>query len=136
MGRYDGYEAIRFERLGDVLRVTLANPRNPLNAVDGEMHAELMRLFDDLRGERDARAVVLTGHTHHGRAFLGLDELKIVAPVACGDTIRAQVTVESVRLSDSREGHGVMTLRHRVINQDDAEVMSYKTARLMECRPA
>jgi itaconyl-CoA hydratase len=79
---------------------------------------------------------VLTGHTHHGRAFLGLDELRIVAPVAVGDTIRAQVTVESLRPSASRPGHGVMTLRHRVLNQDDAEVMSYKTVRLMECRPA
>jgi acyl dehydratase len=79
---------------------------------------------------------VLTGHTRHGRAFLGLDELRIVAPVACGDTIRAQVTVEAVRPSSSREGHGVMTLRHRVLNQDDAEVMSYKTVRLMERRPA
>ena len=79
---------------------------------------------------------VLTGHTHHGRAFLGLDELRIVAPVAVGDTIRAQVTVESLRPSVSRPGHGVMTLRHRVLNQDDAEVMSYTTARLMECRPA
>jgi enoyl-CoA hydratase len=66
MGSYEGYEAIRFERIGDVLLVTLANPRNPLNAVDGEMHAELMRLFDDLRAEREARAVVLTGS---GRAF-------------------------------------------------------------------
>jgi acyl dehydratase len=79
---------------------------------------------------------VLTGHTHHGRAFLGLEELKIVAPVACGDTIRAEVTVESVRASGSHEGHGVMTLRHRVLNQEDVEVMSYKTARLIECRPA
>jgi enoyl-CoA hydratase len=66
MGRYEGYESIRFERLGHVLRVTLANPRNALNAVDGEMHGELMRLFDELRGEREARAVVLTGS---GRAF-------------------------------------------------------------------
>jgi len=79
---------------------------------------------------------VLTGHTRHGRAFLGLDELRIVAPVACGDTIRAEVTVESVRPSAKREGHGVMTLRHRVLNQEDVEVMNYKTARLMERRPA
>jgi enoyl-CoA hydratase/carnithine racemase len=56
MPPYEGYDAIRFERLDDVLRVTLANPRNELNAVDGEMHAELMRLFDELRGEREARA--------------------------------------------------------------------------------
>jgi enoyl-CoA hydratase len=64
--RYEGYDAIRFERLGDVLRVTLANPRNELNAVDGGMHAELRRLFEELKDEDAARAVILTGS---GRAF-------------------------------------------------------------------
>ena len=63
---YEGYDAIRFERLGDVLRVTLANPRNELNAVDAEMHAELRRLFEELKSEDEARAIVLTGS---GRAF-------------------------------------------------------------------
>ena len=79
---------------------------------------------------------VLTGHTRHGRAFLGLEDLRIVAPVACGDTIRAEVTVASARPSASRPGHGVLTLRHRVLNQDGAEVMSYATVRLMKGRPA
>jgi acyl dehydratase len=78
---------------------------------------------------------VLTGHTHHGRAYLGLDELRLVAPVVCGDTIRAEVTVESMRPT-KRTGHGILTLRHRVLNQDDAEVMTYKTTRMMERRPA
>jgi len=77
---------------------------------------------------------VQTGHTHQGRAFLGLDELRITAPVVCGDTIRAEVTVESARPSQGRPGHGVLTLRHRVFNQHGTEVMSYKTARLMACR--
>ena len=66
MTDYQGYEAIEFEWLGDVLRVTLANPRNELNAVDGAMHAELRRLFEELKNEDDARAVILTGS---GRAF-------------------------------------------------------------------
>jgi enoyl-CoA hydratase len=66
MSRYDGYGSIEFERAGDVLRVTLANPRNKLNAVDGEMHVELVRLFEELKTERTARAVLLTGA---GRAF-------------------------------------------------------------------
>jgi acyl dehydratase len=78
---------------------------------------------------------VLTGHTHHGRAYLGLDELRLIAPVVCGDTIRAEVTVESMRPT-KRAGHGILTLRHRVLNQDDAEVMTYKTTRMMERRPA
>ena len=77
---------------------------------------------------------VLTGHTHHGRAYLGLDELRLVAPVVCGDTIRAEVTVESMRPT-KRPGHGILTLRHRVLNQDDVEVMTYKTTRMMERRP-
>ena len=78
---------------------------------------------------------VLTGHTHHGRAFLGLDELRLVAPVVCGDTIRAEVTVDAMRPT-RREGHGILTLRHRVVNQDDVEVMTYRTTRMMERRPS
>lgn len=64
--RYEGYEAIRFERLGAVLRVTIDHPRSDRNAVDELLHGELGRLMGELRDERDARAVVLTGH---GRAF-------------------------------------------------------------------
>jgi enoyl-CoA hydratase len=66
MADYAGYSSIRFERVGDVLKVTLANPRNELNAVDGAMHDELRRLFEELKTERAARAVLLTGS---GRAF-------------------------------------------------------------------
>jgi acyl dehydratase len=78
---------------------------------------------------------VLTGHTHHGRAYLGLDELRLVAPVVCGDTIRAEVTVDSMRPT-RRPGHGILVLRHRVVNHDGVEVMTYKTTRMMERRPA
>jgi acyl dehydratase len=79
---------------------------------------------------------VLTGHSHKGRAYLGLDELRLVAPVIVGDTLWVDATVEEARPSDSRPGFGVLVLRHRVRNQDGVEVMSYKTARLMEGRPA
>jgi enoyl-CoA hydratase len=54
------YTCIHFERLGAVLRVTIQNPRNDLNTVDGEMHSELARLFRELRRENEARAIVLT----------------------------------------------------------------------------
>jgi len=61
------YESIGFERLdGDVLRVTIASPRSPLNAVDEGLHDDLARLFSDLRTEDQARAVLLTAR---GRAF-------------------------------------------------------------------
>ena len=60
------FRALRLERLGAVLRVTLAHPTSDLNAVDELLHDELGRLFRGLRREREARAVVLTGE---GRAF-------------------------------------------------------------------
>lgn len=62
----DDFRALRLERLDGVLRVILAHPDNDLNAVDGLLHAELARLFRELRREDEARAVVLTGR---GRAF-------------------------------------------------------------------
>jgi enoyl-CoA hydratase len=60
------YTTLRTERVGDVLKVTIAHPTSALNAVDEALHHDLTRLFADLRRERDARAVVLTGQ---GRAF-------------------------------------------------------------------
>lgn len=60
------WKNLRFERVGDVLRVVIAHPTNPLNVVDHAMHAELARLFRALKRERTARAVVLAGS---GKAF-------------------------------------------------------------------
>lgn len=59
-------ETIRVERDGDVLRCTIDNPSSDLNAVDAALHRDLADLFAGLRGEADARAVLLTGS---GRAF-------------------------------------------------------------------
>ena len=54
------------QRDGDVLVVTIDRPGDDLNRVDGPMHEALTLLFHDLRREREARAVLLTGR---GRAF-------------------------------------------------------------------
>ena len=62
----DDYRALHFERIGDVLRVTIDHPDSDLNAVDGVLHAELARVFRELKREDSARAVVLTGR---GRTF-------------------------------------------------------------------
>ena len=56
-----GWTRLDLSRVGDVLRVEIAHPDNPLNVVDGEMHDELTRLFRELRSERNYRAVLLTG---------------------------------------------------------------------------
>jgi enoyl-CoA hydratase len=60
------FSTIGFERDGDVLVVTIDNPRSPVNAVDGALHEDLAALFPRLQAERDARAVLLTGR---GPAF-------------------------------------------------------------------
>jgi enoyl-CoA hydratase len=52
--------------VGDVLRVVIEHPTNPLNVVDHDMHVELARLFRELKRERTARAILLTGS---GKAF-------------------------------------------------------------------
>ena len=41
---YEGYETLRFERHGDVLQVTIDNPRSAMNVVDDTLHAELARV--------------------------------------------------------------------------------------------
>lgn len=53
--------SLRQERVGDVLKVVIDNPRSDLNVVDEELHTELASLFATLRRERKARAVLLTG---------------------------------------------------------------------------
>jgi enoyl-CoA hydratase len=60
-----GYERLRIAREGPVLRVALNAP-DKLNAIDFAMECELLRLFQDLRRDRDTTVVVLTGE---GRAF-------------------------------------------------------------------
>jgi enoyl-CoA hydratase len=61
-----GFRCLRIERRGDVLLAAIDRPDSPLNAVNGELHAELAALFRGLRREDRARAVLLTGR---GRAF-------------------------------------------------------------------
>jgi len=60
------FTTLATERIGDVLKVTIAHPTSPVNAVDQTLHEELAALFRALRRETRARAVLLTGR---GRAF-------------------------------------------------------------------
>jgi enoyl-CoA hydratase len=62
---HTGYHRLLIERRDAVLRVTLNNP-DKLNAIDFDTENELLRLFQDLRRDRDTAVVVLTGA---GRAF-------------------------------------------------------------------
>jgi enoyl-CoA hydratase len=60
------FSTLQLERLGPILRVTIAHPTSSLNAVDDALHSDLTQLFSMLRRETEARAIILTGR---GRAF-------------------------------------------------------------------
>jgi enoyl-CoA hydratase len=65
MTGYESYRTLSIERRGRILVLTLDRP-DALNAVNAELHAELARIFTDLRHDAEADVVVLTGR---GRAF-------------------------------------------------------------------
>ena len=60
------FSTLRSERIGDVLKITIAHPTSKMNAVDEALHEDLAALFRALRRETVARCVLLTGE---GRAF-------------------------------------------------------------------
>lgn len=61
---FSSYQRIRATRRGRVLTLALDNGK--VNAVDGQMHKELARVFLDAQDDDDSDLVILTGN---GRAF-------------------------------------------------------------------
>jgi len=78
--------------------------------------------------------IMQTGLIHGtGMAWLG-GEIKVVAPVLEGDTIRVEVEVADKR--ETRKGdRGIVTYRHRVLNQRDEVVMEAKIQRMIRRGP-
>ncbi len=71
-------------------------------------------------------------------ANYGLDNLRFVAPVAIGDTIRARLTckrkVDRNRLDEQGRGQGVVAWDVQVTNQNDELVASYDILTLVQKR--
>jgi len=65
MKGYETYRTISVERRGRILVLTLDRP-DALNAVNAAFHAELARIFVEVRHDAEADVIVLTGR---GRAF-------------------------------------------------------------------
>lgn len=55
-------------------------------------------------------------------ANLGYDKLVHPKPTFLGDTVRAETEVVDTRASKSRPGSGIVTFRHRLLNQRDEVV--------------
>ncbi len=60
------FETLEITREGHVLEVVLDRPDSDANAINGTVHRELALLFETLKNETQARAIILTGR---GRAF-------------------------------------------------------------------
>lgn len=74
--------------------------------------------------------IMQTGLIHGtGMAWLG-GELKIVAPVLEGDTIRVEVEIVDKR-ETKKADRGIVTYRHRVLNQRDELVLEARVQRMI-----
>lgn len=91
---FDQYRHIKFSRRGRILTVTLDRPEAH-NAVNGEMHHELARLFHDVNRDPDSDVVVLTGS---GRAFCAGGDLKWLQAAIDDPSIFEEMTREAKRI--------------------------------------
>ncbi|HXH84616.1 MAG TPA: MaoC/PaaZ C-terminal domain-containing protein [Candidatus Tectomicrobia bacterium] len=74
--------------------------------------------------------VMQTGLIHGtGMAYLG-SEIRIVAPVLEGDTLRVEVEVVGKR-ETKKPDRGIVTYRHRVLNQRDETVLEATVQRMI-----
>lgn len=64
--------------------------------------------------------------TQNAFANLGMDELRLTAPVFAGDTTWSESLVLAKRESPSRPHAGLVTIRTRTLNQDGVEVLTFK----------
>lgn len=69
-------------------------------------------------------------------ANLGFSDVSFANPLFHGDTLYSETIVESKRLSKSRPGQGVVTLRHIGRNQDGVVVGEAVRTALMWCEGA
>jgi acyl dehydratase len=75
--------------------------------------------------------VMQTGLIHGtGMAWLG-GELRVVAPVLEGDTIRVEIEVADKRQTRKAD-RGIVTYRHRVLNQRDEVVLEATIQRMIK----
>jgi enoyl-CoA hydratase len=85
MKDYSDYSQIKARREGSVLVLSMNRPEK-LNAMSGEMHAELARIFADVARDPDADVIVLTGE---GRAFTAGGELSWIKDQTAAETDRS-----------------------------------------------
>ncbi len=94
---YDSYEAIKADRKGRILTLTMSRP-GTMNAVDAVLHEELSRIFYDVDADDAADVVVLTGE---GNAFCAGGDLKWLNDMHGDPAAFAKTVWEGKRLVNS-----------------------------------
>jgi len=72
--------------------------------------------------------------SEHAIANLGWDEVRLPAPVFCGDTLWAESVVEAVRPSQSKPDRGVLEVRTRGLNQRGETVIEFRRSIMLARR--
>ena len=67
-------------------------------------------------------------------AFLGMDKVRLTAPVFIGDTIRVESEVVEARPSRSSPGAGILKFKNTVKNQRDEDVATWEAALMVGMR--
>lgn len=65
-----------------------------------------------------------------GMAFLGV-EMEVLKPVFIGDTLTVEIEVIN-RRETKKADRGIVTFLHRVVNQNDEQIMEYKIKRMIK----
>lgn len=94
MPLFDDYQTLRFSREGRILTITMNLP-DTLNAMNGQLHAEMSRVFIDANEDPDSDIVVLTGE---GRCFSAGGDIKWMQDAIDDPSAFRQTTVEAKRL--------------------------------------
>lgn len=79
---------------------------------------------------RMAVEAVLDGSESFGSP--GLERIRWILPVRPGDQIRLEATIDSKRVSSSREDLGILRWTWRVYNQNDEQVLELEATSLFE----
>ena len=91
---FEDYKYVLFARQGRILRVTLNRP-DRLNAIAGEMHREIARLFIDIAADTQSDIVVLTGA---GKAFSAGGDIDFLEDCVADPTLFEESVREGKRL--------------------------------------
>lgn len=96
---FENYDFIRFDREGRILTMTLNRPEK-LNAVNGQMHSELVRAFMEVQSDLESDVLIVTGA---GRGFCsGGDVSGMTSPAGTNVQRRpAEVQDEGRRLIEA-----------------------------------